>query len=393
MPGPLSGLKILDFTTLLPGPYATMMMADMGAEVLRIVSRSRPDLNAVWPPFIADTGVSANLAFLGRGKRSIHLNLKDSRALGIVEQLIQDYDIVIEQFRPGVMAGLGLDYESLRTVQPALIYCSLTGYGQNGPLAKRAGHDINYLARSGLMSYSGRKETGPVLSGMQIADVAAGSMNAVIGILAAVISRNRTGQGQHIDVAMTDGALAFNALTAAGFLVDGREPEYEGMILNGGSLYDFYETKDGRYISVGALEPKFFEAFCRAIGRADLAAGGVLPSDPATVKKEVRAIIKTRTREEWAEHFEGIDACVEPVLTLAEALNQMQIAAREMVVEVESQEGPPVRQLGNPVKFSKTPVTYGKAGMPSGVHTREALQELGYTEEEIEGFERTGLFD
>jgi Predicted acyl-CoA transferases/carnitine dehydratase len=190
------------------------------------------------------------------------LNLKDPRAVCIVQKLITTYDIVIEQFRPGVMSKFGLDYSNLKELNPSLIYCSLTGYGQTGPLTGRAGHDINYLSRSGLMSYSGLKETGPVLTGMQIADIASGSYNSVIGLLSAIIYRQTTGKGQYIDISMTDGMMAFNAMVGAAFLVDGQEPGPEGHLLNGGSLYDFYETKDRRYLSFGGLEPQFF---CRLL--------------------------------------------------------------------------------------------------------------------------------
>ena len=275
MAGPLKKMKILDFTALLPGPYATMTLADLGADVLRIVSGSRPDLASFLPPFLPGTNLSCAIAYLGRGKRCMTLNLKDPRAGGIVRKLIGEYDIVIEQFRPGVMAKLGLDYESLKTVNPSLIYCSLTGYGQTGPMRNRAGHDINYRARAGVAACSGHKETGPCLCGVQIADVASGSNHAVIGILAAVVHRHRTGEGQYVDVSMTDGAVAFNALFASAYLVDGSENCCGEGVLNGGSLYDFYETRDGKYLSFGGLEPQFFSAFCEAIGRPDLIPGGV----------------------------------------------------------------------------------------------------------------------
>ena len=306
MAGPLQGLKILDFTTLLPGPYATMMLADMGAEVLRVVSGTRLDLTTLLPPFIGSENISAILAYLGRGKKAMTLNLKDPRAVKIVHQLLDQYDIVIEQFRPGVMGKFGLDYENLKEVNPALIYCSLTGYGQNGPLAQRAGHDINYLARSGLMAYSGLKDRGPVLTGMQIADVAAGSYNAVIGILAALVHRQRTGEGQYLDVAMTDGVMAFNAMVGAAFLADDQEPEREGHLLNGGSLYDFYETSDGRHLSFGGLEPQFFAAFCRAIDRPDLISGTVVTTDLPQVKKEVRKIIKNQDARGVGRDFQEL---------------------------------------------------------------------------------------
>ena len=392
MPGPLKELKILDFTTLLPGPYATMALADMGADVLRVVSRSRPDVVAFIPPIIPGIGLSAAFAYLGRNKRCMTLNLKDSRAIRIIHQLISNYDILIEQFRPGVMAKFDLDYESLSKINPSLIYCSLTGYGQTGPFRDRAGHDINYLARSGLMSYSGKKEEGPSLASMQIADVASGSDNAIIGILAAVIDRNRTGKGQHIDIYMTDGVIAFNAMFGAGFLVDGKEPLREQTLLNGGSLYDFYETKDGGYLSVGCLEPQFFTAFCTVISCPDLIAGGVEPPDIENVKKRVREIIKTKTRDEWVEAFSKVDACVEPVLSLSEALNDTYVKERGLVVDVGLPDGGKVRQLACPIKFSKTPPEYRQAGAPPGVHTKDVLLELGYSEEEIEAFDKAGLF-
>jgi len=392
MAGPLKGLKILDFTTLLPGPYATMTLADLGADVLRVVSGSRPDLASFLPPFLPGTNLSCATAYLGRGKRCLALNLKDPRAGRIVRTLVADYDIVIEQFRPGVMAKFGLDYEMLKAANPALIYCSLTGYGQTGPLKNRAGHDINYLARSGVMSYSGGKSSGPTLTGMQIADVASGSNNAVIGILAAVVHRQRTGEGQHVDVSMTDGVVAFNALAGAAFLVDGTEARRGEAILNGGSLYDFYETKDGEFISFGGLETQFFAAFCETIGRPDLIPGGVVPPDLPRVKQEVRQVLKTKARDEWMALFTKVDACVEPVLSLMEALDDPQTRERGMVVEVELPGGGTVRQPGHPIRYSATPPRYGKAGCAAGTHTEEVLRGLGYTEGEIAEFEKTGLF-
>jgi alpha-methylacyl-CoA racemase len=392
MAGPLKGLNILDFTTLLPGPYATMVLADLGADVLRVVSGTRPDLADFMPPCLPGTNLSCATAVLGRGKRCLALNLKDPRAGAIVLKLIESNDILIEQFRPGVMAKFGLDYETLKAANPSLIYCSLTGYGQTGPLKNRAGHDINYLARSGIMAYSGRKTTGPSLTGMQIADIASGSNNAVIGILAAVVHRQRTGEGQHVDVSMTDGVIAFNALAGAAFLADGTETRREEGFLNGGSLYDFYETNDGKYLSFGGLEPQFFAVFCQAIGRPDLIPGGVAPQDITRIKEEVRAILKEKTRDEWMVLFGKVDACVEPVLTLGEALRDPHVEARGSVVEVDLPGGGKVKQLGHPIRYSATPPEYRSVGVPAGTHTREILRELGYAESEIDEFEKTGLF-
>ena len=396
MPGALDGLKILDFTTLLPGPYATMCLADMGADVLRIVSGTRPDLNDFMPPFLPGTNISAGAAFLGRNKRCMTLNLKDPRAEGIIRQLIlqHGYDIVIEQFRPGVMAKLKLAYEDLKAVAPGIIYCSLTGYGQNGHMKTRAGHDINYIARSGIASYSGSKEKGPCLMAMQIADVASGSNNSIIGILAAVIARNTTGKGQFIDISMTDGMIAFNTIFGSAFLVDGREPGPEATVLNGGSLYDHYETKDGKYISFGGLEPQFFTNFCQTINRPDLIAGTVAPPNIDTVKAEVREIIRQKSRDEWVEIFNATDACVEPVLTLTEVFRNQLVCEREMVVEVPCPHGGTVRQVASPIKFSETKPVYKQAGttVAAGTQTKDVMRELGYTGDQIEDFEKMGLF-
>ena len=393
MSGPLKGLKILDFTTLLPGPFATMNLTDLGADVLRVTSGSRPDLAAFAPPFLAGTDISFTVPYMQRGKRSMTLNLKDPRAVQIVRQLISDYDVLIEQFRPGVMAKFGLDYETLKKIKPDIIYCSITGYGQDSPLSGKAGHDINYLARSGLMSYSGKKNGGPSLMGMQIADVASGSYNSIIGILAAVVYRKETGKGQYIDISMTDGAIAFNAMVGGAYLVDNEEPGRESFLLNGGSLYDFYETKDREYISFGGIEPQFFAAFCEAIGRPDLIESGVVPQNLEEVKQEVRDIILTKTRDEWMDIFNNTDACVEPVLSLSEALNDPHTKKRNMVVELDLPLGGKMRQLASPIKFSGTPREYGKAGVPAGTHTKEILRELGYADGDIDEFEKGGLFN
>lgn len=378
--GSLDGLKVLDFSTLLPGPYATLMLADMGAEVLKISSPSKYDLVMDYGTRIEGTEISACQAWLGRNKKTMFLNLKKPEAREIVQKLIMDYDIILEQFRPGVMEKLGLSYDALKAINPRLIYCSLTGYGQTGPMRDAAGHDINYMSRSGIISHAGRKADGPSLMNFQIADIAAGSLHSVIGILAAVYHRERTGHGQYIDVAMMDGCIPFNSLDGAEFLVSGRQPQREGELLNGGSMYDYYETLDGEYMSVGSLEPKFWQSLCRTLGRNDLIEGTVLPEDPEDVKRQLREIFRTRTKEEWVRVFSEADACVQPVLDLKEALrDDPQIREREMVVEVEMplQEGIRVRQMGTAIKLSETPCEYHFAGYPLGYHTREIIEQLG----------------
>lgn len=383
--GALDGLKVLDFTTLLPGPYATLLLADLGAEVLRVSSRDKYDLVVHWPPVIEGTETTAANAWLARNKKSMFLNLKKPAAQEAVYRLIMDYDIVVEQFRPGVMANMGLDYESLRKYNPRLIYCSLTGYGQTGPLSMRAGHDINYMSRSGNMAAAGRKSTGPVLTNMQIADVAVGSMNTVVGILAAVHYRNQTGLGQSVDVSMLDGMIPFNSMDGACFLADHKPVERESQLLNGGGIYDFYETADGQYLSVGSLEPKFFAELCVGAGFPEWADGKMLKTDPGLVKERLRERFRTKTRAQWIKIFEALDACVEPVMTLPEVERDPHINARNMLplVPLPNTGGRSIRQLGCPIKLSGCPAEYRHAGYPEGCHTQEILSGMGYTPEEI----------
>ncbi|MFK5952076.1 MAG: CaiB/BaiF CoA-transferase family protein [Desulfobacterium sp.] len=389
----LENLKILDFTTLLAGPFATMYLADMGAHVLRIISGSRPDFIRSAPPFIPDTDIFAADAQLNRNKQCICLNLKDDRAMDIIHRLVEEYDIIIESFRPGVMSRLKMDYDRMKKINPAIIYCSLSGYGQTGPLKYRAGHDINFVARSGIASYSGKKTIGPCLGGVQN-DLAAGSMNAVIGIMTAVIYRNTTGKGQYIDISITDGMMAFTALYGTTNLVDGKDPELEGGMSYGGSLYDYYKTKDGKYISIASIEPKFFSNFCKVINRPDLIPGGIEPDEIHRVKKEIQDIFLKKNRDEWMILFDSTDACVEPVLTLSEALTSLQATEREMVVELSLAQGGTVRQVAHPIKFSQLKPVYKKPhfAIQSGIHTREVCRSIGYSEEQIETFEKTGLF-
>lgn len=388
MNGALQNLKVLDFSTLLPGPYASLMLSDLGAEVIKISSKSKLDLVADYPPFIEETDISANQAWLGRGKKNLFLNLKNPKGVEIVKKLIREYDIILEQFRPGVMEKLGLGYEELKKINPRLIYCSLTGYGQTGPLKRNAGHDINYLARSGNMSYSGRQSTGPVLTNMQIADIAVGSMNSIVGILAAVNYRYATGKGQFIDVAMYDGLIPFHAMDGTAFLASGEEPRREGQRLNGGCVYDFYETKDGKYLSVGCLEPQFWKEFCLCIERPDYIEKTVWPEEIKEVKEDICAVLKEKTQSQWIKIFEGKDVCVEPVLSLKEALLEDEhVKARNMVVDVPLDNGKTVKQLGNPMKLSECPIQYPSAGQPLGYHTKEILTSLGYDEEEVAAME------
>ena len=351
MAAPLANLKILDFSTLLPGPYATMMLADMGAEVLRIEAPDRVDLAKVMPPF--DGKFSTTFSYLGRGKQTLQLNLKQPESVEKVKQLVQDYDIVVEQFRPGVMDRLGIGYEVLKAINPGLIYCAITGYGQTGPYKDRAGHDINYLAISGVASHCGRADSGPPPMGIQIADVAGGSHHAVMGILAAVIKRQETGEGAFIDISMTDAAFALNAMSGAAALAGGQPQKPESGMLNGGTFYDYYQTRDGRWLSVGSLEPQFSSRLCDTLGLGELKSYALSqkPEHQQELKAAIKQKIAERSLSEWREVFADVDACVEPVLTIEEAAEHPQLKARGMLVERDRGDGSCQSQIGFPIRL------------------------------------------
>lgn len=351
MAGPLASMKVLDFSTLLPGPYATMLMADMGAEILRIEAPDRPDLVKVMPPF--DGKFSTASSYLGRGKQTLPLNLKQEDSVEKVKELVKDYDIVIEQFRPGVMDRLGIGYETLKAINPRLIYCAITGYGQTGPYKDRAGHDINYLSIAGVASHSGRADSGPPPMGIQIADVAGGSHHAVMGILAAVVHRQQTGEGQFVDISMTDAAFALNGMAGAAALAGGQPQTPESALLNGGTFYDYYQTSDGRWLSVGSLEPQFSARLCDTLSLSDMKSLALSqkPEDQQALKAAIKEKIAAKTFAEWREIFAEVDACVEPVLTIEEAAEHPQLQAREMVVEKDRGDGVGQRQLGVPIRF------------------------------------------
>jgi len=391
MSGPLASLKILDFSTLLPGPFASLLLADMGAQVLRVESPGRVDLTRVLPPHV--DGTSASHAYLNRNKDSIGLNLKVPEALEVVRRLVMEYDVVLEQFRPGVMDKLGVGYAALKEVNPRLIYVSVTGYGQTGPYRDRAGHDINYLALSGLASYTGRRDSGPVPPGMQVADIAGGSMHAVAGLLAAVIHREHTGQGQHVDISMTDCVFSLNAMAGAAYLAAGEEPALESTVLNGGSFYDYYQTRDGRWMAVGSLEPQFMQQLCQVLGCPELVAKGLSPlaADREQVKRSLTEAFAREDFAYWQDRFAAVDACVEPVLNLSEAVAHPQLRARGLVQSVPLPGTDRAQdQIACPIVFGSGLAAPRHIGKQSGEDTMGTLRELGLTVEEIEGLRAAG---
>ena len=358
----LHGLKVLDFSTLLPGPFATMMLADLGAEIVHV---TKPSNGQKW---IVDD-------YLQRSKKSIAVDLKDADVIARLKELVKEYDIVVEQFRPGVMDRLGLGYEQLKELNPGIIYCSITGYGQTGPLKDKAGHDINYVSLTGIQGYSGTQADGPATLGIQVADIAGGSLHSVIGILSAVIYRTRTGEGQHLDISMTDCALSMNALSAPQYLAQGKKLEREKLMLNGGTFYGYYETSDGRYMSVGSLEPKFRQALCTAIGREDLLplVMSFKPQDDYAFKQQLQQVFKEKTYEEWSAIFAKVDACVEPVLSFEETVSYPLFVEREMFVDVKQPDGTVQKQMACPIKSNVFKPRYEAVGVTAGTHNEELL--------------------
>ena len=391
MPAPLSSLKVLDFSTLLPGPFASMMLADLGAVVLRVESPTRPDLVRMLPTQIK--GGSGTHETLNRSKLSIGLNLKHPDAVKIVQQLVKKYDIVLEQFRPGVMKRLGLDYEELRRHNPALIFCSLTGYGQTGVYRNRAGHDLNYLALSGVSNYSRRKNESPVPLGIQVADIAGGSYHVVMGILAAVVHRQETGEGQSIDISMADAMFSMNVFEGANWLAGGPGAEPESTWLNGGTFYDYYQTQDGRWVSVSSLETQFFAALIHAMELPETLLQTSLTDLEA--QKMLKGILRKRflerTWSEWESAFAYCDACVELVLEFPEAMEHQQFKDREMIMDVPVQDGSSRKQIASPFKFSACKLEYRHVGVELGKQTDIVLKELGYTLEQIKKLKNAGV--
>ncbi len=389
---PLEGMKILDFTYLLPGPYGTMMLADLGAEIVKVENLTNPDMMRIAAPVV--DGVSAAYAHINRGKKSLAIDLKKEGSPEIIRRLLNQYDIVLEQFRPGVMEKLGLGYETLKKVQPKLIYCSLTGYGQTGSYADRAGHDINYIALSGLASYSGRKSEGPSLSGIQIADICSGSKNMVVAVMAAYIKRLSTGEGDCLDISITDGTFALTAFQAAAFMASGITPGPESDFLNGGAVYDYYRTSDGKYISVGGLEAKFSKSFYETLGIPDAASLIFFSAEETSrIKSKVTETIASKPLDHWIRVFGAIDACVEPVRDMAQAASLPPLIERDMIVELKNRNGTALKQVGNPLKFKSGEYVAGYTGVDLGFHNEEILKSAGYSAGEISVLREKGVIN
>jgi crotonobetainyl-CoA:carnitine CoA-transferase CaiB-like acyl-CoA transferase len=391
---PLDGLRVLDLTRLLPGGYASMILSDFGADVIKVEDTRMGDYIRWSLPHYEGAETSARSALflaLNRGKRSIRVDLKHAQGKEVLLRLVRDADVLLESFRPGVLSRLGVGYERLREENPGLVYCAITGYGQDGPLRERSGHDSNYLGLNGLLGLTGEEDGPPVQPAGQIADLGGGALMAVVGVLVALRERERSGEGQFVDCSMFDGSLSWLALVAAEMLASGNVPRRGHLSLAGGVVcYRPYACADG-YVTLGALEPKFWSEFCRGVGREDLVEHAFDPPG-SDAHREVTEIFAARSREEWRRFASEHDCCLEPVLELDEVLSSEVVAEREMVVEL-AQPGAktPVRLLGAPFKLSRTPAQPTRAPGPSlGEHTREVLAAAGYSDEEIVALHEAG---
>ena len=389
----LRGVRVLDLSRLLPGGFCSLLLADFGADVLKVEDTGMGDYIRWAPPYYEGAEESAKSALflsLNRGKRSIRLDLKSEGGREVLLRLVRESDVLLESFRPGVMERLGVGYERLREENPGLVYCAISGYGQDGPNTARPGHDMNYLGLNGLLGLTGERDGAPVQSAGQIADIGGGSLMAAFGILAALRARDAGGEGQLVDVSMFDGSLSWLAMVAAKYLADGQVPGRGELELAGGLVcYRPYECADG-WVTLGALEPKFWQEWCRGVGRDDLVERQYeRPGSEAHA--EVERIFRERTRADWQAFASEHDCCLEPVLDLAEALDSEQARAREQVVELEQPGAQrPVRLLGVPVKLSRTPGAPGGPGPVLGEHTAAVLADLGYTDSEVEALLSSG---
>jgi crotonobetainyl-CoA:carnitine CoA-transferase CaiB-like acyl-CoA transferase len=389
--GPLNGIRILDFTRLYPGPLGTMMLADMGAEVIKIEDMNTPDYMRFYPPYIASE--SAGYLAVNRSKRSIALNLKHKKGVDIFFSLLQTADIVVEQFRPGVMEEIGLDYETARRVKDDIIYVSLTGYGQNGPYARDAGHDINYIGYSGILATTGSRKTGPVIPGPQIADVAGGAYMTIIACLSALWAKEKTGQGQKVDVSMLDAILPLMTLQMAHYHAVGLAPAPGESVLTGGlACYGVYKCADGKYIALGILEEKFWKSFCEMVGRSEwLGLQFVIGEEAERLRGAIAALFKTRTRDEWIAAAAGYDTGLTRVLEIGEIEADPQVQARNMIIEQTHPVCGKIKGIGVPLKFSATPAKPAGPAPSLGKDTASILEEIGYKPEEIKTLKEEGV--
>ena len=388
--GALDGLRVLDLTRLLPGGYATLLLADLGADVVKVEEPGKGDYIRWTPPMVGESS-SGHIA-LNRNKRSLTLNLKSDEGRRLFLDLVPRFDVVIESFRPGIMDRLGVGWDVLSDANPGLVYCAISGYGQAGPRAGAAGHDVNYAGYAGALSINGEEGSRPVIPGVQVGDLGGGGMAAVIAILAALQQKNATGKGDFCDVSMTDGVVSWLSIHASQYFATGEIPQAERMHLSGAHpCYRLYPASDG-WLTVGALEPQFWARLCELIERPDLAGDAFAMGDRRDeVIDELSALFKGRSRAEWMELFGDEDVCVGPVNDFEETFADEQVQAREMSVDTTLSDGTRTRMVGNPIKLASSDGDLMRLPPPRmGEHTSELLAEIGIAGDDLERLRSAG---
>jgi crotonobetainyl-CoA:carnitine CoA-transferase CaiB-like acyl-CoA transferase len=375
--GALFGITVLDLSRLFPGPWCTMTLADHGARVIA-VEDPRYEAEGAFPDIV------------NRNKEHMTLNLKSDEGRKIFMTLAKQADVVVEGFRPGVTERLGVGYNQIKALNPGIVYCSITGFGQTGPYRDTPGHDINYLSMAGALDLIGPKDGPPIIPGFQIADIAGGSHNAVSGILLALFHRERTGCGQHIDISITDGTLALMHLALNIQQETGQKVNRADAILSHRyAFYNTYETKEGAFLALGALEPKFWTAFCRLTGLTPYEAHQFDEEKREEIIGAVRTLIKGKTLAEWTIFFGSHDICWSPVQSLDEAMASDLFKEREMVVTTQNRHGETAETIGIPIKMSHTPGSIRTPLFSFGRDTEKILAEIGHGPEEIQKLKTT----
>ena len=385
---PLTGIKVLDLTKLAPGPHCTMILGDLGADIIRVdepgVPTGRRAQQAGGGDVRAPRPSSSPANALARNKQSIGLNLKSGPGKEIYLRLAQRADIVVEEFRPGVAKRLGIDYDALRSRNPRLIYCAVTGFGQTGPFKNYVGHDLNYVATAGALSLMGPENGLPAIPWNWLADYAGGGMHAAIGVLAALVARSQSGRGQYVDIAMLDGVMLLLAQALSAHFTSGRVPRRGSTPMDGAAPhYNRYYTKDGKIITIASMEPWFYANLCHALNCDEYLADQNNKEKWPEIHARFTQLFTTRTRDEWFDHLSKSDICVGKMLTLDELEHDPQIKARNMIVEVETPSGEKVKQVGIAMKFSETPGSIRSVAPTTGQHTEAILADLGYTPEDV----------